>query len=129
MFSLLGGLAVDWPGLAVPPPLRLFQCRDIRRGSSHSRYHSAKAQVRIPPGEVTMRWFRGFEAHRRSILKSISWRVLASVDTFVVSLVITHRLVLAGSIAVAEVLTKILLYYLHERFWAVIPYGLRRHER
>lgn len=75
-----------------------------------------------------MRWFRGFEAHRRSISKSITWRMLASFDTFIVSFVITGRLVLAGSIAGAEILTKITLYYLHERIWAAVPYGLRRHE-
>ncbi len=73
-----------------------------------------------------MRWFRGFEAHRRSISKSITWRMLASLDTFLVSLLITHQLVLAGSIAGAEILTKIVLYYLHERIWAAVPYGLRR---
>jgi uncharacterized membrane protein len=75
-----------------------------------------------------MRWLRGFEAHRRSLLKSVSWRTLASIDTFVVSFVITHRLVVAGSIAAAEILTKLLLYYLHERIWAAVPYGLRAHE-
>ena len=75
-----------------------------------------------------MRWFRGFEAHRRSISKSVSWRVMASIDTFVVSFVITHRLSLAGTIAGAEILTKLALYYLHERVWALIPYGLTRHD-
>jgi uncharacterized membrane protein len=73
-----------------------------------------------------MRWLlRGFEAHRRSISKSMTWRTMASLDTFLVSFIITHRIVLAGSIAGAEILTKIALYYLHERIWAVIPYGLR----
>jgi uncharacterized membrane protein len=75
-----------------------------------------------------MRWLRGFEAHRRSISKSITWRVMASLDTFVISFIITGRLVLAGSIAGAEVFTKIGLYYLHERIWAAIPYGLRPNE-
>jgi uncharacterized membrane protein len=72
-----------------------------------------------------MGWLRGFEAHRRSLLKSISWRTMASIDTFVVSFIITHRLMVAGSIAVMEIFTKILLYYLHERIWAAVPYGLR----
>ena len=62
-----------------------------------------------------MRWFRGFEAHRRSLLKSVTWRTMASLDTFVVSFIITGRIVLAGSIAGAEFMTKIILYYLHER--------------
>ena len=75
-----------------------------------------------------MRWFRGFEAHRRSMSKSITWRLLASFDTFIVSFLITQRLVLAGSIAGAEILTKLALYYLHERVWAVVPFGLRPHK-
>lgn len=76
-----------------------------------------------------MRWLlRGFEAHRRSIAKSVTWRSMASLDTFLVSFIITGRIVIAGSIAGAEILTKLALYYLHERVWAVVPYGLRRHE-
>jgi uncharacterized membrane protein len=72
-----------------------------------------------------MGWLRGFEAHRRSLLKSLSWRTMASIDTFVISFIITHRLTVAGSIAVTEIFTKILLYYLHERVWAIVPYGFR----
>lgn len=75
-----------------------------------------------------MRWLRGFEAHRRSIVKSVTWRVMASFDTFLVSFIITGRVVIAGSIAGAEILTKLALYYVHERVWAMVPYGLRRHE-
>jgi uncharacterized membrane protein len=75
----------------------------------------------------TMRWLRGFEAHRRSIAKSFTWRVTASLDTFLVSFIITGRVAIAGSIAAAEILTKLALYYFHERIWAFVPYGLRRH--
>jgi uncharacterized membrane protein len=75
-----------------------------------------------------MRWLRGFEAHRRSIIKSISWRILGSFDTFLLSFIITGRVVIAGSIAGAEILTKLTLYYLHERVWAIVPYGLRPNE-
>jgi uncharacterized membrane protein len=75
-----------------------------------------------------MRWLRGFEARRRSISKAVTWRLMASLDTFVVSFIITRRITLAGSIAGAEIVTKILLYYLHERVWALVPYGLRPHE-
>jgi len=75
-----------------------------------------------------MRWlWRGFEAHRRSISKSVTWRLMASLDTFIISFVITRRLTVAGSIAGAEIFTKIALYYLHERLWAIVPYGLRQH--
>ncbi len=72
-----------------------------------------------------MRWFRGFEAHRRSLFKAVSWRTMASLDTFVVSFIVTGRVGIAGSIAGAEFVTKIALYYLHERIWAVVPWGRR----
>ncbi len=61
------------------------------------------------------------ERNRRSILKAVSWRVLGSVDTFVLSAFITGSFRLASSIAVVEVLTKTVLYYGHERVWLRIP--------
>ncbi len=65
----------------------------------------------------------GGESHFRSIAKAISWRTTGSIDTFIVTLVITGSAVFAGSIAVAEILTKITLYYLHERIWSMVPWG------
>ena len=40
-----------------------------------------------------------------------------------VTLVITGSAVFAGSVALTEILTKITLYYLHERVWSFIPWG------
>ncbi len=68
----------------------------------------------------------GSEGHGRSILKAVSWRMVGSVDTFVISFFVTGKVNLAGSIAAVEVVTKIMIYYLHERAWAVIPWGRRR---
>jgi len=67
--------------------------------------------------------FRGHESHPRSIVKAISWRALGSIDTFILSLFFTSSAALAGSIAATEVFTKILLYYGHERVWAIVPWG------
>jgi len=67
--------------------------------------------------------FKGREAHGRSFAKAVSWRITGTIDTFVISAIVTGKLALAGSIAVTELLTKILLYYFHERIWAVIPWG------
>jgi uncharacterized membrane protein len=63
------------------------------------------------------------EAHSRSLIKAISWRVTGSVDTFVISWIITGKIGLAGTIATVEVITKIVLYYFHERAWALVPWG------
>jgi uncharacterized membrane protein len=57
------------------------------------------------------------EAHTRSFLKAVSWRFTGSVDTFVISFIVTGKISLAGTIASVEVVTKIALYYLHERAW------------
>jgi sulfate adenylyltransferase large subunit len=66
---------------------------------------------------------RSSESHIRSIVKAMSWRGTGSLDTFLVTLVITGSYTFAGSIAITEILTKITLYYCHERFWSMIPWG------
>jgi uncharacterized membrane protein len=66
------------------------------------------------------------EAHPRSLMKAVSWRMVGSIDTFILSFFFTHKLTAAASIASTEVLTKILLYYFHERAWAVMPWGRSR---
>lgn len=63
------------------------------------------------------------DAHLRSFLKACSWRFVGSMDTFLLSLLVTGRLRYAVSIAGTEVLTKIFLYYLHERAWRLVPWG------
>jgi uncharacterized membrane protein len=68
---------------------------------------------------------RGRDGHGRSIVKAVSWRVTGSLDTFVISWILIGKTGIAGSIAGTELLTKIILYYFHERLWAVIPWGNR----
>jgi len=69
--------------------------------------------------------FRQLESHPRSLVKAVSWRVLGSLDTFVWSLLMTGSAKIAGSIAVFEVLSKIFLFYFHERAWDAVPWGRR----
>ena len=64
--------------------------------------------------------------HRRSVAKAISWRVLGSIDTFVISYFVTGEAKLGVFIAGTEAFTKIFLYYIHERCWGNIKWGLRR---
>jgi uncharacterized membrane protein len=63
------------------------------------------------------------EAQSRSLLKAVSWRITGTLDTFVISLIVTGRATIAGSIAATELFTKIALYYGHERVWAAIHWG------
>ncbi len=67
----------------------------------------------------------GREAHHRSLTKAVSWRVLGSVDTFLLSWFFTGSPAAAGAIATAEVVTKMLLYYFHERAWGAIRWGVK----
>ncbi len=59
----------------------------------------------------------GKDSNAKSLLKSISWRIVGTIDTIVISYFVTGQLVMAVSIGSVEVVSKILLYYLHERVW------------
>ena len=56
----------------------------------------------------------------KSFMKSISWRIVGTVDTMLISYFITGKVTMALSIGSVEVLTKTVLYYFHERLWAHI---------
>jgi uncharacterized membrane protein len=53
----------------------------------------------------------------RSLAKAVSWRVTGTIDTFIISWLITGQLLLASGIALTEILTKIFLFWAHERMW------------
>ena len=55
---------------------------------------------------------------RKSVMKTISWRVIATATTFLISWVVTGSVLAGGVIASVEFWAKLLLYYLHERAWS-----------
>jgi len=57
----------------------------------------------------------------KSIMKAISWRIIGTIDTIVISYLLTGKLVIALSIGSVEVFTKMILYYFHERAWEYFP--------
>ncbi|MGJ0333053.1 DUF2061 domain-containing protein [Aliarcobacter cryaerophilus] len=59
----------------------------------------------------------------RSVAKAISWRTVGTLDTIIVSYFITGNLVMAASIGTIEVITKMILYYFHERAWNRLKFG------
>ncbi|RZS92240.1 DUF2061 domain-containing protein [Aquimarina brevivitae] len=63
------------------------------------------------------------ESPIRSIAKAVSWRVIGTLDTLIVSYLFTGELVLASSIASIDFITKMLLYFFHERIWNRIKWG------
>ncbi|MGH2279650.1 DUF2061 domain-containing protein [Aliarcobacter sp. ERUVET-7] len=59
----------------------------------------------------------------RSVAKAISWRTVGTLDTIIVSYFVTGNLVMAASIGTIEVITKMILYYFHERAWNRLKFG------
>lgn len=59
----------------------------------------------------------------RSIIKSISWRFIGTIDTILISWLITGKVSLALSIGVIELFTKMVLYFFHERIWNAVKWG------
>jgi hypothetical protein len=59
----------------------------------------------------------------RSLAKAVSWRVTGTVDTFLISWLITGEVLLASGIALTEIITKIFLFWAHERVWNRVTWG------
>lgn len=64
------------------------------------------------------------ENKSRTIVKSISWRFLATLTTFSLVYIFTGKLDTAIEIGALEVILKMMIYYFHERAWAKIKYGI-----
>ncbi|MGB5653752.1 MAG: DUF2061 domain-containing protein [Robiginitalea sp.] len=64
------------------------------------------------------------ESQKRHILKTLSWRAIGTLDTIILSWIITGNPLTGLKIGSVEVITKMILYYLHERTWYNINYGL-----
>lgn len=74
-------------------------------------------------GFVSQAMFR--ESHWRSVAKALSWRVAGSAATMLLVLVFTRRLALSLAVGGIEFVSKIALFWLHERVWDRLPYGKR----
>ncbi len=62
--------------------------------------------------------------NKEIVSKSISWRILATTTTFIISgLVLNSFNEIALYIALTELVTKFALYYLHEKIWLLLPLG------
>lgn len=77
----------------------------------------------IPKKYKTARLEHSDDNKWRSIAKTISWRAVGTIDTILISWLITGTLNLALSIGLVELVSKMLLYYFHERAWNKIKWG------
>lgn len=68
--------------------------------------------------------FKKNNARVRHFLKTITWRFIGTVDTIILAWIISGKAELGLSIGGLELVTKMILYYLHERTWYKIKFGL-----
>ena len=66
------------------------------------------------------------ESHLRSILKGVTWRIIATTTTVTIAYMITGEVNQALTIGGIEFFGKLLIYYLHERAWQLAPRGSLR---
>lgn len=66
------------------------------------------------------------ESQLRSVLKTLSWRIVASTTTMVIGYLVTGSIGAAGALAGIEFFAKIPIYYFHERVWQCAPRGTIR---
>jgi len=59
----------------------------------------------------------------RSVAKAVSWRVIGTLDTLLISYLLTGEVAVAASIASIDFVTKMFLYFFHERLWNKINWG------
>jgi len=57
------------------------------------------------------------ELKKRTLIKTMTWRVTASLTTFIIAWILTGDLLIGVSIGSIEAIAKIFLYYYHERIW------------
>ena len=68
-------------------------------------------------------------SRKRHLIKTITWRVIGTVDTIVIAWLISGNPITGFKIGTAEVITKMILYYLHERAWYRVNFGLEKRRR
>jgi uncharacterized membrane protein len=66
-------------------------------------------------------------SYKRHLLKTISWRAVGTLDTIILSWIITGNWKLGLTIGAVEIITKMILYFFHERFWyKYIKFGVNK---
>jgi len=66
------------------------------------------------------------ESRKRHIGKTITWRMVGTLDTIIISWIISGNPMTGLKIGVSEVLTKMVFYYIHERIWHKSKFGLKK---
>ena len=62
------------------------------------------------------------DTQKRTIAKTMTWRITASLTTFIIAWILTGDILIGASIGTIEAIAKIFLYYFHERIWTNITW-------
>ncbi len=65
-----------------------------------------------------------FESKKRGVVKTITFRTIATFTTFGLVLLFTGELTIAVSLSIVEFFSKIIVYYIHERIWSKVVWGI-----
>tara|TARA_B110000238_G_C15923506_1_gene351556 strand:- start:87 stop:512 length:426 start_codon:yes stop_codon:yes gene_type:complete len=76
-------------------------------------------------------WFKSnmLNTNKRHLAKTFSWRAIGTLDTFMLGWLITGNPLTGLKIGGAEVVSKMLLYFGHEKIWYKINYGVDRRNK
>lgn len=75
------------------------------------------------------RFFLKDASVKRHLAKTITWRIVGTIDTMAVAWFITGNPLTGLKIGGVEVMTKMILYFFHERIWYKVNYGLQHRKK
>lgn len=72
-------------------------------------------------------WFNSkiSDPNKRHIFKTFTWRIIGTTDTAVISTLVSGNPFIGLKVGIAETISKMILYYLHEKIWYRSSYGLK----
>lgn len=65
-------------------------------------------------------------SYKRHVMKTITWRLIGTIDTILIGWFVSGDPLIGLSIGSIEVITKMILYFIHERIWYKIKFGVKK---
>ena len=65
-------------------------------------------------------------SYKRHVMKTITWRLIGTIDTILIGWFVSGDPLIGLSIGSIEVITKMILYFIHERVWYKIKFGVKK---
>ena len=102
---------------------------DVEKGVSISAYTIITKMILYYLHERV--WFKSTiqNPHKRHIYKTITWRFIGTLDTIIISWIILGDISVGLQIGGAETITKMILYFFHEKLWYRINFGLDKRNK